>query len=405
MTSHTVVVDLGFGDAGKGTVVDALCQKRETLAVIRFNGGCQAGHNVVLPDGRHHEFSQFGAGTLAGVPTILTREFLFDPHALALEAQHLEQEVGISEPLSLLTVDENVRLVTPYHSEANRRREIGRGADRHGSCGRGIGETVWYDMYYDGPRLRDARDPKHLRMKLVELREFYRREFGPDFGAGDLVADMASFYEYVVHDNIKVRSTSQIYNTLMREGDYVWEGAQGVLLDERFGFHPHTTWSRTTFTNAQLMIEALSESPIKIGVTRTYTPRHGAGPLPTEDVELTDRMNEPYNVTSQWQGRFRVGHLDMPLLRYAIEKCDGIDGLAVTHLDQTDGLKICESYRNLDLQAVQRPVADTLVDPSPVYRDVTESWSQDIADSLDTQVVMESWGPTVEDKVLSLADV
>ncbi|MDU0295245.1 adenylosuccinate synthetase, partial [Saccharothrix longispora] len=97
LTGHVIVVGLGFGDEGKGAVVDALCHDRPTTAVIRFNGGAQAAHNVVA-DGRHHTFSQYGSGTLAGVPTHLSHHVLVEPIALATETRELEA-LGVPDPL------------------------------------------------------------------------------------------------------------------------------------------------------------------------------------------------------------------------------------------------------------------------------------------------------------------
>ena len=107
MNEHVAVVDLGYGDAGKGTVVDALCADGPVRAVLRFNGGAQAAHNVVMPSGRHHTFAQFGAGTFAGVPTHLTRFVAIDPLALAAEA------AALGNPFELLTVDADSPLTTP----------------------------------------------------------------------------------------------------------------------------------------------------------------------------------------------------------------------------------------------------------------------------------------------------
>jgi len=164
--SHVIVVDLGYGDAGKGTVVDWLCSPRGGLArggeavrtVVRFNGGAQAGHNVVTADGRQHTFAQFGSGTFtSGVRTHLSRFMLVDPLALAAEAGHLAA-LGVPDALARLTVDRDALLTTPYHRAANQVRELARGLDRHGSCGMGIGETARYALSYpdDAPRAGDC---------------------------------------------------------------------------------------------------------------------------------------------------------------------------------------------------------------------------------------------------------
>ncbi|WP_280342182.1 adenylosuccinate synthetase, partial [Nocardia neocaledoniensis] len=157
---HLVVVDLGFGDAGKGATVDWLCAPEADLgvaAVVRFNGGAQAAHNVVA-DGRHHTFAQFGAGTFHGVPTLLSRHMLVEPMALAAESERLAA-LGVRDPLGLLAIDGRALLTTPIHIAANRAREDARGSSRHGSCGRGIGETAWYALEHEAPTVADCRTP------------------------------------------------------------------------------------------------------------------------------------------------------------------------------------------------------------------------------------------------------
>jgi hypothetical protein len=173
---HVIVVDLGFGDAGKGTVVDWLCSRageRRGAAlprtVVRFNGGAQAAHNVVTPDGRHHAFAQFGSGMFTpGVRTHLSGFVLVDPLALAAEAAQLAS-AGVAGALDRLTVDRDALLTTPYHRAANRARERARGAARHGSCGMGIGETVSYALGAgaDAPRVGDCDAPRRLERPLA----------------------------------------------------------------------------------------------------------------------------------------------------------------------------------------------------------------------------------------------
>jgi adenylosuccinate synthase len=182
--NHVVVVDLGYGDAGKGTVVDWLCSRpgsRPVRTVVRFNGGAQAAHNVVMPDGRQHAFAQFGAGTFTpGVRTHLSRFVLIDPLALAAEAAHLAS-IGVPDALDRLTVDRDALLTTPYRQAANRARERARGNRRHGSCGMGIGETASYALAHptDAPRAGDCTAPHVLARKLSTLRDRLTGELGP----------------------------------------------------------------------------------------------------------------------------------------------------------------------------------------------------------------------------------
>ncbi|MBW4718378.1 adenylosuccinate synthetase [Saccharothrix obliqua] len=379
MTGHVVVVGLGFGDEGKGAVVDALCADGSVSAVVRFNGGAQAAHNVVA-GGRHHTFSQFGSGTLAGVPTVLSRHVLVEPLALAAESRELAA-LGVPDPLRLLSVDADALLTTPWHVAANRAREDARGRDRHGSCGKGIGETVWYSLLADArpgdvvedqvvpgtpgeaPRVGDCASPRALRRKLDALARCYAPLVGDRYGVDDLVAVYREFA-----DAVRFTSGDEV-GRLADRGRLVFEGAQGFLLDERHGFHPHTTWSSVTPRNAR---ELLGGRPARVlGVTRTYQTRHGAGPLPTEDPAVRDRFPERHNGTGEYQGAWRAGHLDAVLLRYAAAVC-GVDALAVTHLD-ADDLSVATSYRHTGgtttrlrrgvLPAGCAPVLEPLPDP------------------------------------------
>ncbi|MBL7495309.1 adenylosuccinate synthetase [Frankia sp. CNm7] len=334
---HSMVVDLGFGDAGKGTIVDHLCRVgaaagRPVGAVVRFNGGAQAAHNVVTDDGRHHTFAQFGSGTLAGVPTHLSRHVLVDPLALAAEADHLVA-LGVADPFAALTTHRDALVITPYHAAANRARESARGDGRHGSCGMGIGETAAYALAHpeDAPRARDCARPARLRRLLAELRDRLTAELGPlpVPPVDDCVAAFGAFAR-------AVRLVDDRYLAdLLRAAPVVFEGAQGVLLDEWHGFHPYTTWSTTTFANAEKLLAdaGMSGEATRLGVLRTYTTRHGAGPLVTEDAALTAALPDRHNVTGRWQGAFRVGHFDAVAHRYAVDVAGGVDAVALTHLD------------------------------------------------------------------------
>lgn len=416
-SQHYIVVDLGFGDAGKGTVVDWLCSRGGTepattgpaTTVVRFNGGAQAGHNVVTADGRHHTFAQFGSGTFtAGVRTHLSRFMLVDPLALAAEAAHLAS-VGVPDALDRLTIDAGALLTTPYHAAANRARELARGRQRHGSCGMGIGETARYALDHpaDAPRAGDCLDPATLVRKLGTLRDRLAIQTGTLDAPP--VADVCQAYRAFA-DRVALTDATFL-SRLLGKGPVVFEGAQGVLLDEWHGFHPYTTWSTTTFANAETLLAEAGHAATRIGVVRSYQTRHGPGPFVTEDSSL--ELPEPHNAAGAWQGQFRAGHLDTVALRYAVEAAGGADALALTHLDTAarhPELRVCRGY-DIDGEkvtsltvgpagdlAAQEALTRRLQRARPVYDDAGGDWPQAVAAALGVPVALTSHGPRALDK-------
>ena len=444
MNGHVIVVDLGYGDAGKGTIVDWLCargtrsaQGCPVQAVVRFNGGAQAAHHVHARGGEQsgepHAFAQFGSGTFThGTRTFLSRFMLVDPLALVAEAEHLAN-LGVPDPFGLVAIDRDALLTTPYHRAANQAREEARDDGRHGSCGMGIGETASYALTYpeDAPRAADMTTPRTLERKLDLLRDRLTKELAglngmpelaslPEFrtviGGLPPAADVAAVYRTVAD---RVTLTGDGYLTkLLEAGPVVFEGAQGVLLDEWRGFHPYTTWSTTTFEIAEALLREAGQpgAATRLGVTRTYQTRHGPGPFPTEDPAL--RIAERHNANGRWQGPFRLGHLDALALRYAGEVAGGVDEIALTHLDCAEDhegeLRICRAYDlsggrvqriepgpSRDL-AFQESLAGTLLKACPVYdpaeRVTAADWPDAVAEILRAPVSVVSRGPAVTDK-------
>ena len=408
-----IVVDLGYGDAGKGTVVDWLCATRPVHTVVRFNGGAQAAHNVVL---RRRSAAHVRPVRGGDVPPRGAHPpgpaQVVDPLALAAEADHLAS-VGVPDALDRLTVDGEALLATPYHRAANRLREMARGADRHGSCGLGVGEAVAYGLAHpdEAPRVADCRGPgaaappAHRAAGPAHRRA---RPAGRPAGGG-LPAG--------VHRRSPPgwrSSTGRYLAGVLRAGTCVFEGAQGVLLDEWHGFHPYTTWSTTTFANAEaLLAEAgAAGTAYRLGVLRTVTTRHGPGPLVTEDRTLP--LTDPRNPTNPWQGRFRFGHFDAVAHRYALAVAGGVDGLALTHLDLRPGgptppVPRCGSAaatRTSTGYPPARPATWTGRRPSPpvccatrpVYDAPPTDWPAAVAEALAAPVVLTSHGPTAADK-------
>ena len=305
-TRYASVLGLGFGDCGKGHFVDALTRRRQAHTVVRFNGGAQAGHNVVTPEegnspARHHTFSQFGAGTFVpGVRTVLVDPMIVHPTALLVEAQVLGR-TGINDALSRLTIDAQCRITTPFHQAAGRLRELMRGAAAHGTCGVGVGETVRHALQHPAQELRYADLPqlkatsaRTLLDRLQAIRETLLAEFLPQCPKGSVGALSAEFQTlqdetlaakwatslHALARHCPPGSFDAIRSQLGQGGCVVFEGAQGVLLDEWRGFHPHTTWSSINTAAVERVAARFGiEAPIEhYGACLLYTspsPRDG----------------------------------------------------------------------------------------------------------------------------------
>jgi len=360
-----IVVDLGFGDSGKGLLTDFLVRHLDVDLIVRYNGGAQAGHNVVQSDGRHHTFSQFGSGMLnPRVKTFLSRHVVIHPGALLLEGEALVKK-GVSDAFSRLRLSDRSLIITPFHQAANRIREIVRGTDRHGSCGVGVGEVVEdaQSRPEDTIIAKDLADQTSLRRKLRIVQERKREQIlhlldnvpGTNRLARELeifnngnVIDAWILSARRVFELGLITPDTVLQNWLNKAETVVFEGAQGVLLDADVGFHPFTTWSRSTTRNA---LELISEMQPKcdvrtIGVIRSYAVRHGPGPLPTETNTLSPTVDE-HNATNEWQGQVRYGWFDAVLTRYALSVTEEIDTLMVTHMDVLESLKAwayCRAY-------------------------------------------------------------
>lgn len=421
MKRAIITVGLGFGDEGKGATVDFLARRCEADLVVRYCGGSQAGHNVELLDGRRHTFSQFGAGTLARDSdpprTYLGANVVIDPLALAREARHLA-ELGVRDPARLLTIHPRCLVATPWLQILNRLRELSRGDARHGSCGQGIGEARSYWLRYgeDAVFAADLRHLEPLRHKLelqrqrtlLELQEFIDRIEADALREFDLWELNAEAVAHDLHEafpnDLHIDAAVPAFRTA------IFEGAQGVLLDEYRGFHPHTTWSTVTPHHAWELVQAAEvEAVTVLGITRAYTTRHGEGPLPTFSAELTDRLQDAGNPWNRWQGGLRCGWLDLPLVRYAAAVAGPLDGIVVNHLDQVQqaDCRVCTAYRNVALApsaapqlSLQGRSGEDLRRADPLLSPATPERIVHLLSEL-APVVLTSTGPTAEQRQLA----
>jgi len=414
MNEETVwlVAGLGYGDEGKGSIVDYLVRREKARVVVRYNGGAQAGHRVVLSDGREHIFSQFGSGTLTPqVATHLSRFMLVEPMGMMREHEHLES-LGCYDAFRRTTIDEKAPIITPFHIAANRLLELKRGKERHGSCGLGIGETV-EDLSELGSGTLiagDLADIPTLRRKLSLIRE---RKLSKVKQVLSKVPASESFEQNlrVLEDLEAIDWCIERYSEFMRharivDGEYlgllleqgtaVFEGAQGMLLDPHYGSYPHVTKTDITYKNALILLDkaGYSGSVTRVGVIRGYFTRHGEGPFPTEEEKLSVILPDERNKDHKWQGKFRVGYFDVVQALYSLEALGGIDELAITNLDRLidlPELKICIGY-----DPELKPIYEELDPIDARYQ--AHSYADMLAEHLGHAAPILSFGPTADDK-------
>lgn len=436
------VLGCGFGDEGKGALVDALARARAgggRPLVVRFNGGPQAAHHVVTPDGRVHCFAQFGAGALAGARSFLSRFMLVEPLALAREADVL-RHAGLVDPLGDLVVDRRCAVVTPFHRLLGRIEELSRGAGRHGSCGLGV-FPAWRDAHnphalclrvgalFDD-RARLVRALRHIQLSKLDRAE-QLADAAPDPAIAPLLAELArpDLAEVVadlylaIAARLVVDEGEQLRQCLRdRPGAVIFEGAHGALLDADRGFYPHVTPSPVDFGQAEaLLAEQPGAPPLRrLGVLRAYSTRHGPGPFVAEDPALD--LPEPHNRAGDWQGPMRLGWFDLVAARLGLAIAGRLDGLVLTHLDRLAGrrqISVCEAWAFQDgvVSREHAPVTGDLqaraaatlrvAEARPVWRHLT-GWSEPddresqnflnlIAAELVVPVVAATWGPRASD--------
>jgi adenylosuccinate synthase len=294
-----IVLGLGFGDEGKGLTVDWICSELEKKNVnvtnVRFSGGPQCGHTVYSDNEniQKHIFSTFGSGSLrSNVRTFVDKTAYFDPICMMNEYKVLLNK-GISP---LLFVHPFTPVITPYEVYTNQHDED---TLEHGSCGKGICATFMREKNNYHIYAKDLYYPRVLMLKLTNLMKYY------GFGV-----KLEQFFECIKDIN----TTFSVYPMLGEKGYVeVYEGSQGLLLDQTHGFFPNVTPSNTGLQN----IDTDDESSEIFLVTRAYQTRHGNGLMTNEDLPHNIKDN-PYesNDNNKYQGEFRQSILDIDLLKY-----------------------------------------------------------------------------------------
>lgn len=333
MEIASIVLGLQYGDEGKGITTDYLSSKAENPIIVRFSGGQQVGHTVKL-NGYTHIHSNFGSGTLRGIPTYYSEHTSVYPTTVKRERNVLIGQ-GIIPKIVLHPL---TQITTPWDVIANRRDDENL---KHGSCGLGIGKTqkrneTGFKLYAIDLLHRDI-----LLEKVESIRaNYYKISF--DNITTEETYELLDFVEaldeleWVIED----------YSYLLNYDKLIFEGSQGILLDKDFGVFPNVTHANTTSKNAHEILDKIgigfNEREI-FYVTRSYSTRHGSGSFKEEPIKLKNHEQET-NVFNEFQKEFKIAPLNYEFinrsLRYDDIYSNGMKkNLVLTCMDQLTDFK------------------------------------------------------------------
>jgi adenylosuccinate synthase len=379
MSRNVVVLGTQWGDEGKGKIVDLLTDRAD--AVVRFQGGHNAGHTLVC-DGVKTVLHLIPSGILrADVQCLIGNGVVLAPDALISEIEELEARgVPVRERLQLSPA---CPLILPYHVALDLAREQRRGAGKIGTTGRGIGPAYEDKVARRGVRLGDLQDPARFERKLREVMDYHNFQLREYYAAQALDVD-AVIAQTLAHGEQLLPMmhdvTARLHQMRADSRSILFEGAQGSLLDIDHGTYPFVTSSNTT---AGGTATGSGFGPLYLdyvlGITKAYTTRVGSGPFPTELFDATGEhlatRGHEFGATT---GRARrCGWFDAVALRNAVN-INSVSGLCLTKLDVLDGLeeiRVCVGYADAAGNPVPNPIdSDDYEGLVPVYESVP-GWS------------------------------
>ncbi|MEM9468924.1 MAG: adenylosuccinate synthase [Pseudomonadota bacterium] len=378
--ANVAVIGSQWGDEGKGKIVDVL--SKEADVVVRFQGGHNAGHTLVI-DGVTYKLHLLPSGIVRPNKfSIIGNGVVVDPHALLKEIESVKSQ-GLEVTPEKLLLAENASLILSVHPLMDQAMEAARGDKKLGTTGRGIGLAYEDKVARRGIRVCDLEDTAVLKEKLEKMLDHHNILIKA-WGAEEVKAE--TLYEELMSVADQILSYSGVAWKHLDEAHKVgkkilFEGAQGHFLDVDHGTYPYVTSSNTVAGSAAAgagvgakMIDYV------LGITKAYTTRVGTGPFPTEqENDIGERLGTRGHEFGTTTGRKRrCGWFDAVLVRQAI-KTGGIDGIALTKLDVLDGfdeLKICVGYE-IDGEVVDYYPASMSkqAEAKPVYETI-EGWSE-----------------------------
>ena len=383
--STLVVVGSQWGDEGKGKITDLLSEEADII--VRYQGGCNAGHTVVKGD-KQFIFHLIPSGVLhQGVKCFIGNGVVIDPESLLEEIKELKNK-GI-EIKGKLFIDFKAHVVFPYHKILDEIKEEKRGKNKIGTTGKGIGPAYLDKVARTGLRMIDMIDGKSLLKKieinLNEKNDIFKKLYGFKMSNQEKKDILEKYIEYGQLLKKYVIDVSLYLNQAINEDKKIlFEGAQGTLLDIDHGTFPYVTSSNPVAGGACI---GTGVGPTKIdrvmGITKAYTTRVGRGPFPTEMKgelqESTRRKGGEFGATT---GRpRRCGWFDAVLVNYAV-RINGMDTMVLTKIDilsDFDKVKICTSYKYNGETIKEFPVnLEILENCIPIYEEM-EGWKGDIS--------------------------
>ncbi len=421
--ANVTVIGAQWGDEGKGKIVDWLASRAD--AVVRFQGGHNAGHTLVV-GGKTYKLSLLPSGIVRGTLSIIGNGVVLDPWHLREEIAKLEGQ-GVAISTQNFAIADNCPLILPIHGELDVMRENAAGAGKIGTTGRGIGPAYEDKVGRRAIRVCDLAHLDALDSQLDRLcahHDALRAGFGqPPVDRAALVASLREIASFVLQFAEPVWKR---LNEVRRKGSRIlFEGAQGVLLDVDHGTYPFVTSSNTVSgTAASGSGLGPNATGFVLGIVKAYTTRVGAGPFPTElEDEIGQRLGERGHEFGTVTGRKRrCGWFDAVLVRQTCA-ISGVTGIALTKIDVLDGMetvKICTGYRlngklldHLPAHAADQAAVEPVYEEMPGWSGTTagaRSWAdlpaqavkyiQRVQELIQCPVALVSTSPEREDTIL-----
>ena len=378
-----VLIGAQWGDEGKGKATDLLGDRVQW--VVRYQGGNNAGHTVVLPDGENFALHLIPSGILTpGVTNVIGNGVVVDPGVLLEELAGLEAR-GVDTSRLLISAD--AHLIMPYHVAIDKVSERYLGKAKIGTTGRGIGPAYQDKVSRVGVRVQDLLDEKILRQKVEAALDFKnqllvkvynRKAIDPEQVVDDVLKHAGEFEHRIADSRL-------LLNQALDRGENVLlEGSQGTLLDVDHGTYPFVTSSNPTSGGASAG-SGIGPTRITtvIGILKAYTTRVGSGPFPTElNDEMGERLRKTGGEFGVTTGRSRrTGWFDAVIARYAA-RVNGITDYFLTKLDVLSGhdtVPVCVAYEVDGQRVDEMPMTQTDVHHAvPIYEELP-GWFEDIS--------------------------